>query len=131
VKSVLFQCVLLGNKHDLVIQIIGLIGFQPAILENLVLTFGADNVRCTDLNPNNVGSKKYGVKIWDGMTDTEKLIKWCDVLLITASTIINTTFDAIQEKTDSQDKRLIIFGVTGAGASALLGLERVCFIAHC
>jgi uncharacterized protein (DUF4213/DUF364 family) len=109
---------------------VGLIGLQPAILENLVLTFGTDNVRCTDLNPKNIGSTKYGAEIWDGRTDTERLIKWCDVLLATGSTIVNNTFDEIQEKANSQGKRLVIFGVTVAGVSALVGLERVCFQAH-
>jgi uncharacterized protein (DUF4213/DUF364 family) len=106
---------------------VGLIGLQPAILENLVLTFGTDNVRCTDLNPNNISSRKYGAEIWDGRTDTEKPIKWCDLLLATGSTIINNTFDEIREKATSQGKRLIIFGVTGAGVSALVGLEILCF----
>ncbi len=109
---------------------IGMIGLQPAILEKLVQTFGSNKVRCTDLNPSNVGSKKYGAEIWDGRTDTGKLIDWCDLLLVTASTINNNTFDEIKEKADSQGKRLIIFGVTGAGASALLGMERVCFKPH-
>jgi uncharacterized protein (DUF4213/DUF364 family) len=109
---------------------IGLIGLQPAILDNLVLTFGVGNVRCTDLNPDNIGSKKYGAEIWDGRTDTGKLIKWCDVVLVTASTINNNTFDSIRAGANAQRKRLIIFGVTGAGASALLGLERVCFRGH-
>jgi uncharacterized protein (DUF4213/DUF364 family) len=109
---------------------VGLIGLQPAILENLVLTFGTDNVRCTDLNPKNVGTTKYGAEIWDGKTDTERLIKWCDLLLATSSTIINNTFDEIREKATSQGKRLIIFGVTGAGVSALVGLEILCFQPH-
>jgi uncharacterized protein (DUF4213/DUF364 family) len=109
---------------------VGLIGLQPAILENLALTLGTDNVRCTDLNPNNIGTIKYGAEIWDGRTDTEKLIKWCDLLLATGSTIVNNTFDEIRAKATSQGKRLIIFGVTGAGVAALSGLERVCFKAH-
>jgi uncharacterized protein (DUF4213/DUF364 family) len=109
---------------------VGLIGLQPAILENLVLTFGTDNVRCTDLNPNNIGATKYGAEIWDGRTETERLIKWCDLLLATSSTIVNNTFDEIREKAISQGKRLIIFGVTGAGVSALVGLEILCFKAH-
>jgi len=109
---------------------VGLIGLQPAILENLALTLGTDNVRCTDLNPNNIGAIKYGAEIWDGRTDTEKLIKWCDLLLATGSTIVNNTFDEIRAKATSQGKRLIIFGVTGAGVAALSGLERVCFKAH-
>jgi len=109
---------------------VGLIGLQPAILENLVKVFGADNVCCTDLNPKNVGSQKFGAEIWDGRTETTRLISWCDLLLVTSSTIVNNTFDGIREETVSQGKRLIIFGVTGAGVSALLGLERVCFLAH-
>lgn len=109
---------------------VGLIGLQPAILENLVKVFGADNVCCTDLNPKNVGSQKFGAEIWDGRTETTRLISWCDLLLATSSTIVNNTFDGIREETVSQGKRLIIFGVTGAGVSVLLGLERVCFQAH-
>ena len=109
---------------------IGLIGLQPAILDNLVLTFGADNVRCTDLNPANIGSRKYGAEIRDGRTYTGKLIDWCDIVLVTASTINNNTFDEIRDNADKLGKRLIIFGVTGAGAAALLGLERVCFKPH-
>jgi uncharacterized protein (DUF4213/DUF364 family) len=109
---------------------VGLIGLQPAILENLVLTFGADSVRCTDLNPDNTGAIKYGAEIWDGRTATGKLIKWCDLLLATSSTIINNSFDDIRETAISQGKRLVIFGVTGAGASALVGLKRYCFKAH-
>lgn len=109
---------------------IGLIGLQPAILENLVLTFGIDNVRCTDLNLKNIGTTKYRAEIWDGRTDTEKLIKWCNLVLATSSTIINNTFDEIREKAIAQGKRLIIFGVTGAGVSALVGLEMLCFQPH-
>lgn len=109
---------------------VGLIGLQPAILENLVLTFGVDNIRCTDLNPDNIGTEKYSAEIWDGKTDTEKLIKWCDLVLATSSSIVNNTFDAIREMAILQGKRLILFGVTGAGVSALLGLEILCFKPH-
>jgi uncharacterized protein (DUF4213/DUF364 family) len=106
---------------------VGLIGLQPAILENLAATLGKDNVRCTDLNPDNIGATKYGVEIRDGRTETEKLIKWCDLALVTSSTIVNNSFDAIRERATREGKRLVIFGVTGAGAAALAGLERLCF----
>ena len=109
---------------------VGMVGYQPAILENLVKTFGAENVRCTDLNPKNIGSQKYGAEVWDGRTDTERLIGWCDILLATSSTIVNDTFDSIKAEADDRSKKLIIFGVTGAGVSALLGLERLCFQPH-
>lgn len=109
---------------------VGMMGLQPAILENLVLTFGAESVRCTDLNPKNTGSRKYGAEIWDGRTETDRLINWSDLLLVTSSTMANDTFDDINKEAVSQDKRLIIFGVTGAGAAALLSLERLCFQPH-
>ncbi|MFC1901830.1 Rossmann-like domain-containing protein [Chloroflexota bacterium] len=109
---------------------VGLVGYQPAIFENLVKALGAENVHCTDLNPKNIGSQKYGAEVWDGKTDTERLIGWCDVMLATSSTIVNDTFDSIKAETDARGKKLIIFGVTGAGVSALLGLERLCFQPH-
>ena len=105
-------------------------GYQPAILENLINTFSTEKVRCTDLNPKNIGSQRYGAKIWDGGTDTERLISWCDIVLATSSTIVNDTFDGIKAKADAKSKKLIIFGVTGAGVSALLGFERLCFQTH-
>lgn len=109
---------------------LGMIGLQPAILDNLVKTLGTENVRCTDLNLKNVGTIKYGAEIWDGRTDTGRLVDWSDLLLVTSSTIVNNTYDAISDQAASQGKHLINFGVTGAGVSALLGLERLCFQPH-
>jgi uncharacterized protein (DUF4213/DUF364 family) len=109
---------------------VGMIGYQPAILENLVQALGADNVRCTDLNPQNIGTEKFGAEIWDGRTDTERLINWCGIVLVTSSTIVNDTYDGIKTLADVRGKRVIVFGVTGAGVSALLGLERLCFQPH-
>jgi len=120
--------------HDLMERFgkikVGLVGFQPAILENLARSFGIRNVQCSDLNPKNIGSHKFGVEIWQGTTATMKLIKWSDLLLVTSSAIVNNTFDGIRQETASQGKRLITFGVTGAGACALLGLERICPFGH-
>jgi hypothetical protein len=109
---------------------VGLIGLQPAILENLVLVFGADNVRCTDLNPANIDAVKYGIEVWDGKTDTVRLIEWCNLVLATSSTIVNNTFDDIRREAVSRGRRLIVFGVTGAGAAAMTGLEILCFQPH-
>jgi uncharacterized protein (DUF4213/DUF364 family) len=109
---------------------VGLVGYQPAILENLVSALGAGNVRGTDLNPKNIGSRKFGVEIWDGIGKRSELIRWADLLLVTSSALVNNTFDGIRAEVVSKSKHLIVFGVTGAGVSTLLGLERVCFQAH-
>lgn len=109
---------------------VGLIGLQPAILENLARTFGSDNVKCTDMNPKNIATEKYGVEIWDGRRDTKKIIQWGKLLLVTSSTMVNGTFDYINREAASQGKTLIVFGVSGAGIAALTGIERICLYGH-
>ncbi|MGQ9573365.1 MAG: Rossmann-like domain-containing protein [Dehalococcoidia bacterium] len=110
---------------------IALVGYQPAILDRLTRAFGVENVKCTDLNPKNIGSHKSGVRIWDGKTETARLIDWCELLLVTSSATVNNTFDDIYERAvTSQGKPLLVFGVTGAGVSALLGLKRICPYGH-
>jgi len=109
----------------------GLVGYQPAILEHLTRALGVENVKCSDLNPKNIGSHKSGVRIWDGRTETTRLIDWSDLLLVTSSATVNDTFDDIYERAVmSQQKPLLIFGVTGAGVAALLGLGRICPYGH-
>jgi len=109
---------------------VGIIGYQPAILDNLVQKFGSDRVRCSDLNPNNIGSLKSGSRLLDGRTDNAALIKSCNPVLVTSSTIVNGSFDDIHQEVLSQGKHIIIFGVTGAAVSALLDMERMCYFPH-
>ncbi len=109
---------------------VGLVGFQPAILQNLRQSFGTHNVRCTDLNPKNIGVYKFGVEIWDGGTETLRLINWCDLLLVTSSAIANSTFDDMRKEAALAGKHLMLFGVTGAGVCALARLERICPLGH-
>jgi uncharacterized protein (DUF4213/DUF364 family) len=105
---------------------IGFIGLNPAIAENLVETFGAEKVRITDLNEQNVNSFRHGVKVWDGNDMTEELIKQCDVILITGTTFVNGTFNYIMHWLQNYKKDYLIYGVTGAGICKLLGLNRIC-----
>jgi uncharacterized protein (DUF4213/DUF364 family) len=105
---------------------IGFIGLNPAIAENLVETFGAENVRITDLNAQNVNSFKHGVKVWDGNDMTEELIKQCDIILITGTTFVNGTFNYIMHCVQNYKKDYLIYGVTGAGICKLMGFNRIC-----
>jgi len=110
---------------------VGLVGYQPAILGNLTRAFGVENVKCSDLSPKNIGSYKSGIRVWDGKTETARLIDWCELLLVTSSATVNDTFDDIYERAvTSQGKPLLVFGVTGAGVAALLGLRRICPFGH-
>ena len=109
---------------------IGMIGLQPAILENLVKGFGVDNVRCTDMNPRNIGQNKAGVIIWNGKTQTNEIIDWCDIIFATGSTIANGSFDDINDRVQKAGKKLVLFGITGAAVCAITGIDRICPYGH-
>lgn len=97
---------------------IALIGFQPAMLENLSKNF---KVRIVDLDSNNIGKVKYNVMVEDGHRGIDDLLDWCDIVVATGSTIANKTITNF-----ILDKPTIFFGTTLAGAASLMKLERFC-----
>ena len=104
----------------------GLVGLQPAILKALVNHFNREFVRVVDLNPDNIGSSKYGVEVWDGQSDLPRLVEWSKVGLVTGSSIINGTIDEIIRRFKDDGKPLVFFGNTISGTAALLDLDRLC-----
>lgn len=105
---------------------VGLVGLNPAIAEGLVKTFGADHVRITDLNSDNIGGRRFGVDVWSGADRTGELIDAVDVVVLTGTTLVNGTFDAIWNRIHARGKDCLVYGVTAAGASKLAGFERIC-----
>jgi uncharacterized protein (DUF4213/DUF364 family) len=105
---------------------VGLIGLNPAIAERLTEAFGSDRVFITDLNPDNIGTRRFGVEIWDGAHRTADLVEAADVIILTGTTLVNGTFDAILSLVRDLGKEYLVYGVTTAGVSELLGFERVC-----
>ncbi|MCX7857907.1 MAG: DUF364 domain-containing protein [Deltaproteobacteria bacterium] len=112
------------EKKD--VKKIGLIGFNPGILEGLVDAFGPKALRVTDLNTENVGKKKFGVPIWDGNSMTERLIQEVDFILVTGTTFVNGTYEGIHELIEKHGKNHLIYGVTGIGICTLLSLNSIC-----
>lgn len=102
------------------IRRVGLIGYQPAILKWLV-RYGF-KVRVADADLDNIGMVKFGVIIEDAEKD-EEIIKWCDISLVTGSVFANGTLDEILFK---YREKCIIYGVTGAAPSKILGFKRWC-----
>jgi hypothetical protein len=47
-------------------------------------------------------------------------------LLVTGTTIVNNTLDRTQSHAHAAGKDIILYGVTAAGVSGLLGIERIC-----
>lgn len=103
---------------------IGIIGYQPAILENCVEVFGAENIHISDLNRNNVGSFRHGVKVLDGLTDTKAVVAFADVMLITGSVLANGTGQSVLAELAS--KPFYLFGTTCAGLAHFNHFERLC-----
>lgn len=107
-------------------QSVGLIGFNPSIAESLVREFGPDRVRITDLNPQNIGTRKFGATLWDGRTQTQELIDCSDLVIVTGTTPVNGTFDEILRLARLQEKSLVVFGITAAAVCQLMNLGRWC-----
>jgi len=105
---------------------VGLVGLQPAILENLVSRFGSSRVSVVDLNPENIGKVRFGVEVWDGDRELDRLTASCEVGLATGSSVVNGTLDGIRSRFQAEGKPLILFGNTISGVAELLGLERLC-----
>jgi uncharacterized protein (DUF4213/DUF364 family) len=114
----------LRNKWGKVV--VGLVGFNPAIAEALVESFGVDKVCISDLNRKNVQTVKFGVTIWDGKGQTEELIRQSDAVLVTGTTLVNGTFDGIWGWVQSYGSEYVIYGVTGAGVCELMNWNRMC-----
>lgn len=105
---------------------VGLIGLNPAIAERLVDAFGPENVRFTDLDRQRVGTEKFGVEIWDGFERTDDLLDFADLVLFTGTTLVNDTYDDLRRGIEARGKDGLVYGMTAAGASALLGFDRIC-----
>ena len=105
---------------------VGLVGLNPAIAERLVETFGADRVHITDLNQDNIGKERFGVEVWDGGQRSRDLIDASDVVVLTGTTLINGTFDDLWDRIRQRGKAYLVYGVTTAGVSELMGIERTC-----
>jgi len=56
---------------------------------------------------------------------TQEHLDWCDVALVTGTTIVNNTIDQFKIS-----KPVIFYGVTISGVAKLLGLNHFCYYGH-
>ncbi len=96
---------------------IAMAGFQPRMVQILSKAFP---LRVTDLDPDNIGEEKFGIPI-EGPDKTRANLVWCDVLLVTGTTIVNNTISEFLIR-----KPTIFYGVTISGAGKILGLDHFC-----
>jgi hypothetical protein len=96
---------------------VAMVGFQPRMVEALAKHF---ELRVTDMDKDNIGKEKFGVKI-DDPSRAEENLRWCDIALVTGTTVVNDTIDQFRI-----DKPVIFYGITISGAAKLLGLNHFC-----
>lgn len=107
---------------------VGLVGLQPAILEQLAKTFGAENVYCVDRDEHQRGSRKFGVPIkWGDEQETDELFKQSDFVLATGSTVVNGSLPRLLELAEQEVVPICFFGTSIAGTAELMNLKRYCF----
>jgi hypothetical protein len=94
-----------------------LVGFQPRMVEALAKRF---ELRVTDMDQDNIGKEKFGVRI-DDPSHTEENLNWCDIAVVTGTTVVNSTIVLF-----STPKTVVFYGVTISGAAKLLGLNHFC-----
>jgi len=96
---------------------IAMVGFQPRMVEALSKQF---EVRVTDLDADNFGKEKFGIKI-GGPDETAENLECTDLALVTGTTFVNNSYSEFLLK-----KPVVFYGVTVAGMATLAGLERFC-----
>lgn len=113
-----------GDLHNVIAagEKILLVGCQPRFLEFLAKQ---NKVRVVDLDMDNIGSEKFGVKI-EPPENTSDAIEWCDMIFATGSTIVNCTIGDFLNK----GKPVIFYGVTISAAARILGLTTYCSKGH-
>jgi len=99
-----------------------LVGLQPRFLEYLA---GQNTMRVLDLDPDNVGTEKFGVRIESG-EDLGDALDWCDMIFATGSTIVNGTITNFL----NCGKPAVFFGVTISAPAKILGLSSYCHCGH-
>lgn len=99
---------------------ITLIGYQPALTARLSQEFP---LRVLDMNPQFVGSVRSSVTVEHGEKSyRDAVLDWSDIVLCTGSTLCNGTFVNFVDL----EKPVVFFGISGAAAARVFGLERFC-----
>ena len=96
---------------------IAMVGFQPRMVESLARQF---ELRVTDMDQDNIGQEKFGVRI-DDPGQTEENLNWCDITVVTGTTVVNDTIDQFRIS-----KPAVFYGITISGAAKLAGLNSFC-----
>lgn len=93
------------------------VGYQPKMVEALSQSF---EYRILDLDPDNIGQKKFNAVV-EGSQTSKEALEWADVIFSTGTVIVNDTLEHFL-----MEKPVIFYGTTISGAADLMGWKRFC-----
>jgi len=99
---------------------IALVGFQPV---HARCCSGCHKLKILDLDKENIGKEKFGVVVLNGEENAEEVLKWCDLALVTGTTVVNGTIEPILKMAR---EKVVFYGISIAGVAELFGLNRFC-----
>ncbi len=99
---------------------IALVGFQPVHARCCSESY---ELKILDLDKENLGKEKFGVVVLDGDENAEEVLKWCDLALVTGTTVVNGTIEPILKMAR---EKVVFYGISIAGVAELFGLNRFC-----
>ncbi len=99
---------------------IALVGFQPV---HARCCSGCYALKILDLDKENIGKEKFGVVVLDGDKNAKEVLKWCDLALVTGTTVVNGTIEPILEMAGG---KVVFYGISIAGVAQLFDLNRFC-----
>ncbi|MCD4815042.1 MAG: hypothetical protein K8R06_01425 [Methanosarcinales archaeon] len=99
---------------------IALVGFQSV---HARCCSGLHELKILDMDCENIGKEKFGVVVLDGSRYAEDVLEWCDIALVTGTTVVNGTIEPIL---DIARGKSVFYGISIAGVAHLLGLKRFC-----
>ncbi|MCG7849311.1 MAG: hypothetical protein MIO93_09055 [ANME-2 cluster archaeon] len=99
---------------------IALVGFQPV---HARCCSGCYELKILDLDKENIGKEKFGVVMLDGDKNAKEVLKWCDLALVTGTTVVNGTIGPILEMAG---KKVVFYGISIAGVAQLFNFNRFC-----
>jgi hypothetical protein len=105
-----------------ILERVALVGLQPRLLEALAREY---QVRAVDLDPENIGEVRKGVRI-ESPGDIKEIIAWSELVLVTGTTVVNGTIEQFLNR----ERPVVFYGVTIAGPARVLKLNRFCVKGH-
>ena len=107
----------LFDKYKDVVEVINP---KPVTIRTLDINGDKALMNGTDLDEENIGQQKFGIMI-DSPEQAEANLNWCDIALVTGTTLVNDTIKAFKS-----EKPTIFFGVTITNPTHLLSLTHFC-----